>query len=193
MAVNLQKGQRVTLDESMKLALVDLGWDTNQYDGAYAFDLAAAVFILEAKGRCTRDEDIILYGNRESRNQAVVHQGDNRVGGGDGENIIIDFTKLPPEIEKLAICVTIDDYEARRQNFGQVQNAYIRIAKLQNEFDMAGEDQIRFDLDEEFSIETAVVVCEIYKRDGAWKFNAVGAGYQGGLAALVRSYGLEVE
>ncbi len=193
MAVNLQKGQRVTLDESMKLALVDLGWDTNQYDGAYDFDLDASVFLLDANGRCTRDEDFIFYGNLESRNQAVVHQGDNRVGGGDGENIIIDFTKLPPEIEKLAICVTIDDYEARRQNFGQVQNAYIRIAKLQNEFDMAGEDQIRFDLDEEFSIETAVVVCEIYKRDGAWKFNAVGAGYQGGLAALVRSYGLEVE
>ena len=193
MAVNLQKGQRVTLDESMKLALVDLGWDTNQYDGAYDFDLDASVFLLDANGRCTRDEDFIFYGNLESRNQAVVHQGDNRVGGGDGENIIIDFTKLPPEIERLAICVTIDDYEARRQNFGQVQNAYIRIAKLQNEFDMAGEDQIRFDLDEEFSIETAVVVCEIYKRDGAWKFNAVGAGYQGGLAALVRSYGLEVE
>ena len=192
MAISLSKGQRVTLDSSMKLALVDLGWDTQQYDGAEDFDLDASVFMLGSNGLCGRDEDFIFYGNLKSRNDAVVHQGDNRKGGGDGENIIIDFTKLPSEIEKLAICVTIDDAVAKRQNFGQVSNAYIRIAKLANEFDETGEDQLRFDLDEEFSIETAIVVCEIYRRNGEWKFNAVGAGYQGGLAALVTNYGLTV-
>ena len=192
MAISLSKGQRVTLDSSMKLALVDLGWDTQQYDGAEEFDLDASVFMLGANGLCGRDEDFIFYGNLKSRNEAVVHQGDNRIGGGDGENIIIDFTKLPSEIEKLAICVTTDDAIAKRQNFGQVSNAYIRIAKLANEFDEVGEDQLRFDLDEEFSVETAIVVCEIYRRNGEWKFNAVGAGYQGGLAALVTHYGLTV-
>ena len=193
MAINLSKGQRVTLDNSMTMALVDLGWDTNQYDGGFDFDLDASVFLLGSNGMCGRDEDFIFYGNLSSRNGAVVHQGDNRVGGGDGENIIIDFTKIPADVDKLAICVTIDQAVERRQNFGQVHNAYIRIAKIANEFDLNGEDQLRFDLDEEFSIETAIVVCEIYKRDGSWKFNAVGAGYQGGLAALVTNYGLSVE
>lgn len=193
MAVNLSKGQRVTLDNSMTMALVDLGWDTNQYDGGFDFDLDASVFLLGSNGKCARDEDFIFYGNLSSRNNAVVHQGDNRVGGGDGENIIIDFTKIPSDVDKLAICVTIDQAVERRQNFGQVRNAYIRIAKIANEFDLNGEDQLRFDLDEEFSVETAIVVCEIYKRDGSWKFNAVGAGYQGGLAALVTNYGLTVE
>ena len=106
--------------------------------------------------------------------------------------IIIDFEKLPPEIERIAICVTIDDAERKRQNFGQVSNAYIRIAKIQDEFDTVGEQVLKFDLEEEFSIETALVVAEIYKKNGEWKFNAIAAGYQGGLAAICRSFGANV-
>ena len=191
MAINLQKGQRVSLDNTMKLALVGLGWDTNRYDGGYDFDLDASAFLLGENGRLQRDEDFIFYNNLRSRNDAVVHTGDNLTGDGEGDDEVIknDFTKLPDDIKNIAICVTIHDAEARRQNFGQVSNAYIRIAKLADEFDTVGVPVLKFDLEEEFSIETALVVAEIYKRNGEWRFNAVAAGYQGGLEAIVRAFG----
>ncbi len=191
MAINLQKGQRVSLDSSMKLALVGLGWDTNRYDGGYDFDLDASAFLLGENGKLIRDEDFVFYNNLNGRDGAVVHTGDNLTGEGDGDDevIIIDFTKIPSEIKKIAICVTIHEAELRRQNFGQVSNAYIRIAKMADEFDTVGEQVLKFDLEEEFSIETALVVAEIYNRNGEWKFNAVAAGYQGGLEAIVRSFG----
>lgn len=194
MAINLQKGQRVSLDNSMKLALVGLGWDTNRYDGGADFDLDASAFLLGENGKLLRDEDFVFYNNMSARDGAVVHTGDNRTGDGDGDDevIMIDFTKIPSEIKKIAICVTIHDAEARRQNFGQVSNAYIRIAKLFDEFDTVGEPVLKFDLEEEFSIETALVVAEIYFKNGEWKFNAVAAGYQGGLEAICRSFGANV-
>ena len=192
MAINLQKGQRVNLDSTLKMALVGLGWDTNRYDGGYDFDLDASAFLLGANGKCLRDEDFVFYNNLNGRDGAVVHQGDNLTGEGEGDDevIIIDFSKIPEEIQKVAVCVTIHEAALRRQNFGQVSNAYIRVAKIQDENDMQGVDQIRFDLEEEFSVETALVVCEIYRYNGAWKFNAVASGFQGGLEALVRNYGL---
>lgn len=191
MAINLTKGQRVSLDSSMKLALVGLGWDTNRYDGGENFDLDASAFLLDENGKLTKDEDFIFYNNLKSRNEAVVHTGDNLTGAGDGDDevIYIDFTKIPSDVKKIAICVTIHDAEARRQNFGQVSNAYIRIAKRADEFDETGEAVLKFDLEEEFSIETALIVAEIYEKDGEWKFNAVAAGYQGGLEAVIRSFG----
>ncbi len=194
MAINLQKGQRVSLDNSMKLALVGLGWDTNRYDGGNDFDLDASAFLLGENGKLLRDEDFVFYNNLNGRDGAVVHTGDNLTGDGDGDDevIMIDFTKIPSEIKKIAICVTIHDAEARRQNFGQVSNAYIRIAKLSDEFDTVGEPVLKFDLEEEFSIETALVVAEIYFKNGEWKFNAVAAGYQGGLEAICRSFGANV-
>ena len=175
----------------MNHALVGLGWDTNRYDGGYDFDLDASAFLLGANGKLQRDEDFIFYNNLESRNKAVVHTGDNLTGDGDGDDevIMIDFTKIPSDIQKIAICVTIHDAVARGQNFGQVSNAYIRIAKMSDEFDTVGEPVLKFDLEEEFSIETALVVAEIYLKNGEWKFNAVAAGYQGGLEAIVRAYG----
>ena len=190
MAINLQKGQRVALDNSMKMALVGLGWDTNRYDGGYDFDLDASAFMLGTNGKITCDEDFVFYNNKKGRNNAVVHQGDNLTGEGDGDDevMIIDFTKVPDNIQKIAVCVTIHDAIERRQNFGQVSNAYVRVAKVANEFDAMGEDQLRFDLEEEFSIETGLVVCEIYKHNGEWKFNAVAAGYQGGLEAILNMY-----
>lgn len=191
MAINLTKGQRASIDSGLKLALVGLGWDTNRYDGGYDFDLDASAFLLGENGKLMRDEDFIFYNNLESRNKAVIHTGDNRTGDGDGDDevIYIDFTKLPSDVKKIAICVTIDEAEVRRQNFGQVSNAYIRLAKRSDEFDEEGETLLKFDLEEEFSIETALVVAELYQKNGEWKFNAVAAGYQGGLEAIVRSFG----
>ena len=191
MAISLVKGQKVSLDNSMKLALVGLGWDTNRYDGGYDFDLDASAFLLGDNGKLQRDEDFIFYNNLESRNKAVVHTGDNLTGDGDGDDevIIIDFPKIPDDVKKIAICVTIHDAAARGQNFGQVSNAYIRIVKMADEFDTVGEPVLKFDLEEEFSIETALVVAEIYLKNGEWKFSAVAAGYQGGLEAIVRSFG----
>ena len=196
MAINLQKGQRVTLDNSITMALVGLGWNTNKYEGAADFDLDVSCFLIGENGKVNRDDDFVFYNNLQARNGAVTHTGDNRVGTGEGDDdaevIIIDFRKMPEEIKKVAICVTIHEADIRRQNFGQVSNAYVHVDKINNETDTAGEPVLRFDLMEEFSIETAIVVCEIYKYNKVWKFNAVAAGFKGGLAALCRSYGLEV-
>ncbi len=194
MAINLQKGQRVSLDNTMTHALVGLGWDINKYDGGFDFDLDASAFLLGENGMLQRDEDFVFYNNLQHPSGAVTHTGDNLTGEGEGddEQILIDFTKIPENIKKIAICVTIHDAQARRQNFGQVSNAYIRIAKLADEFDTTGETALKFDLEEEFSIETALVVAELYQKNGEWKFNAIASGYQGGLAAICRSYGANV-
>lgn len=194
MAVSLTKGQRVTIDNSLKLGLIGLGWDTNKYDGGYDFDLDASVFLLGANGKVRRDEDFVFYNNLVGADGAVVHQGDNLTGSGDGDDevIVIDFTKIPQDVERIAVAVTIFDADQRRQNFGQVSNAYVRLARMRDEFDLQGETLLQFDLEEEFSIETSLVVCEIYRRNGEWKFNAVASGFKGGLEALCRNYGVNV-
>ena len=194
MAVNLSKGQRVSLDKGMKMALIGLGWDVNQYDGGADFDLDASAFLLGANEKVRRDEDFIFYGNLDSTDGSVHHTGDNRTGEGEGDDevLIIDFSKVPPDISKIAITVTIYEAQERGQNFGQVSNAYVRVARMANAQDMTGAEVLRFDLMEEFSVETALVVCEIYRHGDEWKFNAVGAGYSGGLAALCRAYGVNV-
>ena len=178
----------------MTLALVGLGWDTNQYDGGYDFDLDAAAFLLGENGKVLKDEDFVFYNNLDGRNGAVVHTGDNLTGEGEGDDevILIDFTKVPDEIKKIAITVTIHEAVQRGQNFGQVYNAYVRVARRSNKDDMTGIEELKYDLMEEFSIETAIVVCEIYRHGNDWKFNAVGSGYQGGLEALCRSFGINV-
>lgn len=194
MAVNLSKGQRVSLDKTITMALVGLGWDTNQYSGGYDFDLDAAAFMLGENGKVLRDEDFVFYNNLNGRDGAVTHTGDNLTGEGEGDDevIIFNFPKIPQEIAKIAITVTIHEAAARRQNFGQVSNAYVRVARMANENDTSGEEELRYDLGEDFSVETALVVCEIYRSNGSWKFNAVGAGYQGGLQALCHSFGVNV-
>lgn len=194
MAVNLSKGQRVSLDKSLNLALVGLGWDTNQYDGGYDFDLDAAAFLLGENGKVIDDSDFIFYNNLRGRGDSVIHTGDNLTGEGDGDDevVLIDFPKLPSTVHKVAITVTIHESEMRKQNFGQVSNAYVRVAKMSNINDRDGEEVLRFNLVEEFSIETAIVVCEFYRNAGGWKFNAIASGYQGGLEALCRSFGVNV-
>ena len=190
MAVNLSKGQKISLDKGMTLALVGLGWDTNRYSGGAEFDLDASAFLLGANGKVRKDEDFIFYGNLKSADGSVTHTGDNRTGEGEGDDevLYIDFTKVPADVERIAITVTIYEAESRRQNFGMVNNAFIRIFDETN-----GQEMLRYDLGEDFSIETAAVFGEVYKNNGEWKFNAIGSGYQGGLAALCANYGVDVE
>ena len=194
MAVNLSKGQKVSLDKGVKLALVGLGWDTNKYDGAADFDLDASAFLLGANGKVRKDSDFIFYGNLQSEDGSVTHTGDSLEGGsgGDDETLFIDFSKVPADVPTVAITGTIYEAQERGQNFGQVSNAYVRVARRSSESDTVGKEELRYDLGEDFSIETALVVCEIYRNGSDWKFNAVGAGYQGGLYALCKSFGVNV-
>lgn len=192
MPVSLQKGQKVDLTKGnpgLKRIMVGLGWDVNQYDGGADFDLDASAFLLGESGKVAKDEDFIFYGNLAHESQAVVHQGDNLTGEGDGddEQIEVDLSKVPAGVSRIAFTVTIYDAETRRQNFGQVSNAFIRIVD-----EVSGTEIIRYDLGEDFSIETALVVGELYRHGSEWKFNAIGSGFAGGLAALCRQYGVNV-
>lgn len=193
MPVSLQKGQKVSLTKGnpgLTNVVIGLGWDVNQYDTGGDFDLDACAFLLEDNGRVTRSEDFIFFGNLTHPSGCIQHLGDNKtgVGEGDDENIRVDLTRVPENITKIAFTVTIYEPEQRRQNFGQINNAFIRIYNEQT-----GEELLRYDLGEDFSIETAAVFGEMYKNNGEWKFNAIGSGFQGGLAALCANYGVEVE
>lgn len=193
MPINLSKGQKVSLTKDnpgLKKVIVGLGWDVNGFDTGAAFDLDAAAFMLGDTGRVTKSEDFVFYGNLKDPSGSVIHMGDNRTGAGEGddEQITVDLTLVPANITRIAFTATIYEAEARRQNFGQVNNAYIRIYD-----ETTGAELLRYDLGEDFSIETAVVFGELYKNGTEWKFNAIGSGYQGGLAALCGNYGVEVE
>lgn len=193
MPVSLNKGQKVSLTKEnpgLTNVVVGLGWDVNQFDNGGAFDLDTAAFMLGDNGRCPSEKEFIFFGNLNHSSGSVQHLGDNKTGAGDGddEQIRINLTAIPDNISKIAFSVTIYEAEERRQNFGQVNNAFIRIYNENN-----GEELIRYDLGEDFSIETAVVFGELYKHNGEWKFNAIGGGYQGGLAALCANYGIETE
>lgn len=192
MSINLQKGQKVDLTKGnpgLKKLMVGLGWDVNTFDTGSDFDLDASVFMVGDNGRCPTEKEFIFYGNLTHASESVKHMGDNLTGGGDGddEQIFVDLTKIPPNVSRVAFTVTIYEAEQRRQNFGQVSNSYIRIVD-----ETSGREILHYDLGEDFSIETAVVVGELYKHNGEWKFNAIGSGFQGGLAALCGHYGIEV-
>lgn len=193
MPVNLQKGQKVSLTKGnpgLSRVVVGLGWDVNQFDTGGAFDLDTAAFLLTDSGKVSRSEDFVFFGNLTHPSGAVQHMGDNLTGAGDGddEQIKLNLQQIPDHITKIAFTVTIYEADIRHQNFGQVNNAFIRIYNAEN-----GEELLRYDLGEDFSIETAAVFGELYKNNGEWKFNAIGSGYQGGLAALCANYGVDVE
>lgn len=193
MPINLSKGQKVNLTKDnpgLKNIMVGLGWDVNAFDSGADFDLDASAFLCGANGKCPTEKEFIFYSNLEHESGAVKHMGDNRTGEGEGddEQIEVDLSKVPASIEKIAFTATIYDAESRCQNFGQVSNAYIRIVD-----ESTNQEIIRYDLGEDFSIETAVVVGELYKNNGEWKFNAIGSGFQGGLAALCAHYGIDAE
>ena len=193
MPVNLQKGQKVSLTKGnpgLKKVVVGLGWDVNQFDTGGDFDLDAAAFLLTDGGKVSGSEDFVFYGNLKHPSGCAEHTGDNLTGAGEGddEQIRIDLSLVPANISKIAFTVTIYEAEARRQNFGQVNNAFIRIYNEET-----GEEMLRYDLGEDFSIETAAVFGELYKNGSEWKFNAIGSGFQGGLAALCANFGVDVE
>ncbi|MBS5144759.1 MAG: TerD family protein [Butyricicoccus pullicaecorum] len=193
MPVCLQKGQKVSLTKGnpgLTKVVVGVGWDINQYDTGASFDLDSSAFLLKADGKVSASEDFVFYGNLKHPSGAVEHMGDNLTGAGEGddEQMRIDLSKVPESIEKIAFTVTIYDAETRNQNFGQVNNAFVRIYNEET-----GEEMMRYDLGEDFSIETAAVFGELYRNNGEWKFNAIGSGFYGGLAALCANYGIETE
>ena len=191
MAISLTKGQNVSLsktDPSLKNVLVGLGWDARSTDGQ-DFDLDASVFMATENGKVPSDRHFIFYNQLVSLCGGVEHTGDNLTGDGDGddESVIVRLDKVESNIKSLFITVTIHDAEARRQNFGQVSNAFVRIVNNDT-----GDEIVRFDLSEDYSTETAMVFGEIYRHNGEWKFRAIGQGYAGGLYALCKQYGVNV-
>lgn len=192
MSINLDKGENIDLTKgnaNLKSIRIGLGWDTNLYDGGHQFDLDASVFVTDENDKCQSDKDFVYYKNLVHPSGAITHSGDNKDGNGEGddETIFMDLQKVPASCEKVYVVATIHDAVNRGQNFGQVNNAYIRIVN-----EDTNEEIGRYDLVEDFSIETALVVGEVYRHKGEWKFKAIGSGYQGGLAALVERFGLSV-
>jgi tellurium resistance protein TerD len=189
MALTLQKGGNLSLsktDPSLTKIVVGLGWDPRATDGT-AFDLDASAFLLAADGKVRGEADFIFYNQLTSRDGSIEHTGDNRTGAGDGDDeaIKVDLSQVPADIHKVAFVVTIHEAEARKQNFGQVGNSFIRVVN-----ERTGAEVVRYDLAEDASTETAMVFAELYRSDGEWKFRAVGQGYTGGLRALANGYGL---
>jgi len=192
MAISLAKGQKIDLTKTnpgLSKVVVGLGWDVNQYDGGADFDLDASVFLLNAEGKCASEKDFIFYNQTEGAGGAVIHTGDNRTGEGEGddEQVKIILNAVPADIQKISFVITIHEAEARRQNFGQVSNAYVRVIN-----EDSNEELIRYDLGEDFSIETALITGELYRHGEEWKFSAIGSGYQGGLARIATDFGLQV-
>lgn len=190
MPISLKKGQKIDLTKTnpgLTKILVGLGWDTNKYDGGSAFDLDAAAFLLANSGKVSSDSNFVFYGNQNHESGSVQHMGDNLTGEGEGddEQILVDLALVPADIDKIDFTVTIYEAEERRQNFGQVSNAFIRVVN-----ETTNEELIRYDLGEDFSIETAVVVAELYRHENEWKFNAIGSGFEGGLRALCLNFGV---
>ena len=183
MAINLEKGQRVAVE--FPKFTVGLGWDTNQTSTGFEFDLDASAFILGENGKILADEYFVFYNNLQSPDESVQHTGDNLTGEGEGddESINIDLSKIDPRATEIILVVTIHKAAERKQNFGQVHNAFIRIYNTDS-----GEEILRYDLDEDFSIETAVEFGRLYKRGGQWKFEAIGTGQKGGLAEYLNKY-----
>jgi tellurium resistance protein TerD len=193
MGISLSKGGNISLTKEagsggLSRLTVGLGWDTRESDGA-DFDLDASAFLIDANGKVRSDADFIFYNQPASSCGSVQCTGDNTTGGGDGddEQLKVDVTKIPADVQKVAFTVTIHEAESRRQNFGQVANAFIRV-----ENDQDGRELTRYDLGEDASTETALIFGELYRHNGEWKFKAIGQGFKGGLGPLARSFGVNV-
>ncbi len=192
MAISLSKGGNVSLskeDPGIKQIRIGLGWDERATTGA-DFDLDASAFLLDANGKVRNEQDFIFYNQLKSVDGSVVHQGDNRTGAGEGDDEVInvDLEKVPAEIQKIAITVTIHESQSRGQNFGQVANAFARVVN-----DQTNNEVVRYDLTEDYSTEDAMIFAELYRHNGEWKFRAVGQGFSNGLSGLATNYGLNVK
>lgn len=191
MAISLQKGGNVNLSKEapgLKDVHVGLGWDARSTDGS-AFDLDASAFMLKADGKVRGDSDFIFYNNKKSADGSVEHQGDNLTGAGEGDDEVVhvDLNMVPADVDKIAFTVTIHEAEARRQSFGQVSNAFIRVVNRADNKELA-----RYDLTEDGSTETALIFGELYRNGNDWKFRAVGQGFKGGLGPLAKNFGVNV-
>ncbi len=191
MAISLQKGNNVNLSReapTMSKMILGLGWDLRASDGD-GFDLDASAFLLNESGKVRSEADFIFYNQAKSTDGSVEHTGDNRTGAGDGddEQIVLDLSRVPADVNKIAVCVTIHEAEARRQNFGMVSSAFMRCVDAGKNLEI-----VRFDLSEDYSTETAMIFGEVYRHSGDWKFKAIGQGFKGGLVALARNYGVNL-
>lgn len=189
MALTLQKGGNLSLsktDPTLVKILVGLGWDPRATNGQ-EFDLDASALLIGANGKVRTEKDFIFYNQLQSVDGSVAHTGDNRTGEGEGddESLTVDLTQVPVDVDKVVFIVTIHDAEARKQNFGQVGGAFIRVVN-----DVTSAEIVRYDLAEDASVETAMVFAELYRNGAEWKFRAVGQGFAGGLKALANSYGM---
>ena len=190
MAVSLSKGGNISLDKAapgVKEVIIGLGWDQRITDGM-DFDLDASVFMADVSGKVRNDEDLVFYNHPKSPCGSVEHMGDNRTGAGEGDDKSgLTLSTVPADVDKIAITVTIHEAEARQQNFGQIYNAFIRIINIAD-----NQEICRYDLTEDYSIETAMIFGELYRHDGEWKFRAVGQGYEGGLSSMAQNYGVHL-
>ena len=191
MAISLSKGGNVNLSKEapgLNKIVVGLGWDARATDGA-AFDLDASAFLVKLDGKVRTDSDFCFYNNKVVAGGAVQHAGDNTTGAGDGddETIKVELSKIPADLDKVVFAVTIHEAEIRKQNFGQVNHAYIRVVT-----EVGGQELARYDLSEDASIETSMIFGEIYRIGADWKFKAVGQGFAGGLGPLASSFGVSV-
>jgi len=191
MAISLTKGGNVNLSKEapgLNKIIVGLGWDARATDGA-AFDLDASAFLVKMDGKVRSDADFCFYNNKIAGDGAVQHQGDNTTGAGEGDDEVVkvELNKIPADLDKVVFTVTIYDAETRKQNFGQVSHAFIRVVNEEN-----GQEIARYDLSEDASIETAMIFGEIYRVGSDWKFKAVGQGFAGGLGALAKNFGVNV-
>jgi len=185
MAINLTKGGRLNIEKGLSKVGIGLGWDPNDTTGS-DFDLDASAFMLGANKKIPKDNFFVFYNNPISPDKAVESSGDDTTGGnsdGDDETLTVDLNKVDSCIQEIIFTVTIHDYEARKQNFGQVRNSFIRIYNAETNEEIA-----KYELEEDFSVETAVEFGRLYRKDGAWKFDAMGIGYSGGLQYFVNKY-----
>ena len=192
MSISLVKGQKIDLTKGnggLKKVVFGLGWDTNRYDGNADFDLDVSAFFTDASGKVTGEQDFVFYGQSQHPSGALIYSGDNQTGAGSGddETMTVELNRIPSNIEKISFTATIYDAENRLQNFGMVDNSYIRAYDADT-----NEELFKYELNEDFSLETGIIAGELYRKNGEWKFNAVGSGYQGGLATIARNFGLNI-
>ncbi|BCD45329.1 chemical-damaging agent resistance protein C [Helicobacter suis] len=192
MSVSLVKGGRISLSKEkpgLSKIVVGLGWDVNASDTGREFDLDASVFLTDASGKVSDDANFVFYNNLTSKDGSVVHTGDNRTGAGEGddESIKVDLNKVSTDVKEINIVVTIHEANERKQNFGMVRNAFVRVV---DESD--GKEILRYDLEEDFSVETALMFGRLYRDSNEWKFAAVGTGFKEGLAGFCRQFGVNI-
>ncbi|MDL0089549.1 TerD family protein [Campylobacter gastrosuis] len=192
MSVDLLRGARVSLSKGapgLSKILVGLGWDANSSDSGTSFDLDASAFLLDQNEKVLDEKNFVFFNNLSSKDGSVIHTGDNLTGNGDGddETIKVDLTKVSSDVKEIVFVVTIYEAKSRKQNFGMVRNAFIRLVDENSQKEIA-----RYDLEEDFSTETAILFGRLYLKDGGWNFNAVGTGFNDGLAGFCNKYGINI-